>query len=89
MDKEQLDFMTDNIVIPKYLYESLVACRREMNVLLNAIFGTSTLSYDKDSLYFDDRCIDCVLKGLFTDSYEKRLKELKEENRNESADSGK
>lgn len=57
------------------LYENAV----NLSIFKKMILETSSLSYNKKHLNYDDEIISAVLKIMDRDGYEMRMRELKEE----------
>ena len=71
--------MARNIVIAKERYEALVEHEVMYHYLVDGLFNTTGLSWDKKELSFDEDFIKTFLKAVDATRYEARRLMLKEE----------
>lgn len=75
MEDMNLDKVTISIDDYSEMYEDAV----NLSIFKKMILETSSLSYNKKHLNYDDEIISAVLKIMDRDGYEMRMRELKEE----------
>lgn len=73
MEEEQL------LVINRNEFENLMRTRDRYELFVDALLRSSRLSYDGQSLAFDTGVVDLLVKTFESGSYERLLKQLKDE----------
>lgn len=80
---EKNNGLTDKITITRGEYDALKSTDHKCELLISALIDTSELSYNKESIVFDDEKINFILNLIEPYDYSARLRALKEAEKDE------